>query len=71
MRSLKLGALGLLIVLTGIMLLWVTEALPREELRDLAPKAIGAVLVLVLASFAWSTLRGTPSDRDQTDKPVP
>jgi len=71
MKSLKVSALGLLVVLTGIMVLWITEAVPREELRNAAPKAIGVVLVLMLASFAWSTLRGAPPDRDHTDKPVP
>lgn len=53
------------------MLLWVTDALPRDELRDMAPKAIGAVLILTLASFAWSAMRGAPHERDSTDKPVP
>src|SRR6185503_12457885 len=53
MRSLRLGALGLLIVITGILLLWVTNAVPRADITDIAVKAIGAVLVLVLASFAW------------------
>jgi hypothetical protein len=70
MRSLKLGALGLLVVITGIMLLWVTDAVPRDDLKDIAPKAIGAVLVLVLASYVWSAMRGEPSG-DHTDKPVP
>jgi hypothetical protein len=71
MRSLKLGALGLLIVITGVMLLWVTDAVPRADLSDIALKAIGAVVVLVLASFAWDAVRGTPASSDSTDKPVP
>jgi len=71
MKPLKLGALSLLIVLTGILLLWVTEAVPRAELREMTPKAIGVVLVLILASYAWSVLRGEPTSTDHTDKPVP
>jgi len=71
MRSLRLGALGLLIVITGILLLWVTNAVPRADITDIAVKAIGAVLVLVLASFAWDAIRGTQPASDHTDKPVP
>jgi len=73
MRSLKLGSLGLLIVLTGVALLWVTNAIARENLTDVATKAVGAVIVLVLASLAWSMIRGDTSapTSDSTDKPVP
>ena len=73
MRSLKIGSLGLLIVMTGVALLWVTNAMPHEDLTDVAAKAVGAVVVLVLASLAWSMIRGdrsVPAD-DSTDKPVP
>ena len=70
MRSLKLGALGLLVVVTGIMLLWVTDAVPRDDLKDIAAKAIGGVIVLVLASYVWSLMRA-PGTTDHTDKPVP
>ena len=73
MRSLKIGSLGLLIVLTGVALLWVTDAMPHEDLTDVATKAVGAVVVLVLASLAWSVLRGdkATSTTDSSDKPVP
>jgi hypothetical protein len=72
MRSLKLGSFGLLIVLTGVALLWVTNAMPQEDLTDVATKAVGAVVVLVLASLAWSVLRGEKSaTTDSTDKPAP
>ncbi|HJQ22036.1 MAG TPA: hypothetical protein VJ867_16950 [Gemmatimonadaceae bacterium] len=70
MRSLKLGALALLVVVTGILLLWVTDALPAKDLRDLAPKAIGAVLILMLAGFAWDSFR-QPDHVDASDKPAP
>ncbi|HMC54020.1 MAG TPA: hypothetical protein VKH19_02520 [Gemmatimonadaceae bacterium] len=71
MRSLKLGALGLLVVITGVMLLWATNAVPRADIPDIAMKSIAAVLVLVLASFAWDAIHGTPASTDHTDKPVP
>lgn len=70
MRPLRLGALGLLIVVTGILLLWVTNAIPSKDLRDLAPKAIGAVVILVLASIAWDAFR-RPQHVDSSDKPAP
>ena len=71
MRIAKLGFLGALIVVTGLALLWVTEAVPHEDVREMAPKALGAVVVLVLAGLVWNALRGNPMERDETDKPVP
>ena len=71
MRIVKLGVLAALIVVTGLALLWVTEAVPRADLRDMAPKALGAVAILVIASYVWSILRGRTGAVDATDKPVP
>jgi hypothetical protein len=70
-RAVKIGVLAALIVVTGLALLWMTEAIPRADVREMTPKALGAVLVLVLASLAWSAVRGNPAGRDDTDKPVP
>jgi hypothetical protein len=71
MRAAKIGAVAALVVLTGLALLWVTEAVPRADIQDMAPKALGAVAVLVLAGILWSVLRGGAGARDDTDKPVP
>jgi hypothetical protein len=71
MRTAKLGAVAALIVLTALSLLWVTEFIPRDEISRAAPKAFGAVAILVLAGLAWSVLRGNPAERDETDKRVP
>jgi len=70
MRSAKLGLVGLLIVGTALTLLWITEAVPRSEVENAAPKALLAVGVLVIAGIVWSELRGSTSV-DDTDKRVP
>jgi hypothetical protein len=71
MRPAKLGILAALIVVTGLALLWVTEAVPRDDLWDMAPKALGAVAILTIAGIIWSSMRGSPHTRDDSDKPVP
>jgi len=71
MRTVKLGVLGALIVVTCLALLWVTEVVPRADIKDIAPKALGAVVVLVIASVVWSAISGKTSKMDNTDKPVP
>ncbi len=71
MRVLKLGAIAGLVVITGLALLWVTEAIPREDVRDIAPKALGAVLVLIVAGAVLVSVRGKSDVPDPTDKPVP
>jgi hypothetical protein len=71
MRIAKLGAVATLIVVTVLALLWVTEAMPRADVERMAPKAIGAIVVLVAAAVVLSMLRGSPTTRDDTDKPVP
>lgn len=71
MRSAKLGAVAALIVLAVVGVLWVTEAVPRDDLKDVAPKALGAILILVLAGVAWSAMRGPAGATDETDKKVP
>jgi hypothetical protein len=71
MRLAKLGALGALLVATCLGLLWITEAVPRDQLEDVALKALGAVAILVVAGFAWSAIRGRGAGADTTDKPVP
>ena len=70
MRSAKLGLVAALIVVTGLALLWITEAVPRADVEDMAPKALLALAVLVIAGIVWSMLRGTSSP-DDTDKRVP
>ena len=71
MRTAKLGVVAALIVLTALALLWVTEFIPRADIESAAPKAFGAVAVLIFAGLAWSILRGNPGERDETDKPAP
>jgi hypothetical protein len=71
MRSAKLGAVAALIVLAVVGVLWVTEAVPRDDLKDVAPKALGAILILVLVGVAWSAMRGPAGAADETDKKVP
>jgi len=70
MRSAKLGLAAVLIVMTGLTLLWVTEAIPRAEIERMAPKALLAVAVLVVAGILWSALRGSTTV-DETDKRAP
>lgn len=70
-RTLKLGLIGALIVLTVLGLLWVTEAIPRDDVAAMAPKALGAIVILILAAAAYSMLRGGSHQPDRTDKPVP
>ena len=65
------GAVAALIVLAVVGVLWMTEAVPRDDLQDVALKALGAILVLVLAGVAWSAMRGTTGTPDETDKKVP
>lgn len=71
MRVIKLGGIAVLIVSTSLALLWVTEAIPRADVRDIAPKALGAVLVVMLAGVVWAAFRGGTDLPDSTDKPVP
>ena len=71
MRIAKLGAVAALLVVTGLALLWVTEAIPRADVENMAPKALGAVVVLVIAGVVLSMMRGSSTTRDDTDKPVP
>ena len=71
MRAAKLGAVAALIVLAVMGVLWMTEAVSRDELPGLTFKALGAVLVLVLAGVAWTAVRGSVSGPDETDKKVP
>jgi hypothetical protein len=71
MRIAKLGVLAALIVLTILALLWVTEAVPREQLTDIAPKALGAILVLEVAALIWSRVRGRTRVSEGSEKPVP
>ncbi len=70
MRSAKLGLVGLLIVGTALTLLWITEAVPRNEVESAAPKALLALGVLVVAGIVWSALRGSTTV-DETDKRAP
>jgi hypothetical protein len=71
MRAAKLGTVAALIVLAVAGVLWMTEAVPRDDLQDVALKALGAILVLVLAGVAWSAMRGAHGAPDETDKKVP
>ena len=71
MRAAKLGAVAALIVLAVVGVLWMTEAVPRDDLQDVTLKALGAILVLVLAGVAWSAMRGPTATPDETDKKVP
>ena len=71
MRMAKLGAVATLIVVTILALLWVTEAMPRTDVENMAPKAIGAIVILVAAGVVLSMLRGSTTDTDDTDKRVP
>ena len=71
MRIAKLGLAGALIVFAGLALLWVTKAVPEKDVRDMAPKAFGAIAVLIVVGIVWTAVRGNTAERDETDKPVP
>ena len=71
MRAIKLGALGALIVAAALALLWITEAVPRADVASMAPKAFGAIAVLLVAGIALAAVRGDTSAPDSTDKRVP
>jgi len=71
MRALKLGAVAALVVAATPALLWVTAAIPRDDVADMAPKALGAVAVLVVAGILLGLFRVGATTPDQTDKPVP
>ena len=71
MRAIKFGALSSLLVAAVLALLWVTEAMPRSDVADMAPKAFGAIVVLVLTGVLLTALRGDARTPDNTDKPVP
>jgi len=71
MRIAKLGFAGALIVFAGLALLWVTKAVPEKDVRAMAPKAFGAIAVLIVVGLVWTAVRGNTAERDETDKPVP
>jgi hypothetical protein len=71
MRGLKLGAVAVLLVVAVLALLWVTEAVPRSDVADMAPKALAAVGILVVAGVALGAVAGRTDVPDQSDKPVP
>lgn len=67
----RVGVLTALVVLTVLALLWVTEAVPRDQIEAIAPKALAALAILVVAGLVGSALRGNADAPDSTDKPVP
>jgi hypothetical protein len=71
MRAIKLGAAAALLVVATLALLWITEAVPRADIAEMAPKALGALVVLIVAGVALAALSGKTSAPDNTDKPVP
>jgi len=71
MRALRLGAVAALVVAATLALLWVTGAVPRSDIADMAPKAMGAVAVLVVTGVLLGLFRARVDTPDQTDKPVP
>ena len=71
MRAAKLGALAALLAFAVIGVLWVTEAVPRQDLKDAMPKTLGAIAILVVVGIVVSLLRGQPGTPDETDKRVP
>lgn len=71
MRAAKLGALAALLAFAVIGVLWVTEAVPRQDLKDAMPKTLGAIAILVVAGVVWSLMRGEHGTPDETDKRVP
>jgi hypothetical protein len=71
MRALKLGAVAAVLVVTGLALLWVTGAIPRGDIAQMAPKALAAILVLTGAGAVLGAVVGRNDAPDSTDKPVP
>jgi len=71
MRAIKLGGVAALLVMAVLALLWITEAVPRADIAEMTPKALGGLLVLILAGVALRALTGRTSTPDSTDKPVP
>jgi hypothetical protein len=71
MRALKLGAVAAVIVVTGLALLWVTGAVQRGDIAQMAPKALAAILVLTAAGAVLGAIVGRNDASDSTDKPVP
>jgi len=67
----KLGAVATLVVAATLALLWMTGAVPGRDVADMAPRAFGAVAILVVAGVLLGALRGDRNAADSTDKPVP
>jgi hypothetical protein len=59
------------LVMAVLALLWITEAVPRSDIAEMAPKAFGALVVLIVAGVALDALSGKTNAPDSTDKPVP
>ncbi len=71
MRAMRLGGLAAVIVAAVLALLWITEAVPRSDVADMAPKALGAIAVIMVAGVVVTAIRGGTGSADGTDKPVP
>jgi hypothetical protein len=59
------------LVLSVLALLWVTEAVPRDDLAQMAPKALAALAVLIVAGALLGAIAGRNDAPDNTDKRVP
>ena len=71
MRIVRVWLLAGLVAVAILGVLWAAGILGGNDLRDAARMTFSAIIILALAHYAWTLVRGRASGPDRTDKPVP
>lgn len=71
MNVIKVWLLIGLVAVAILGVLWATEALTTDRVLEAGRMALSAIIILALAHYVWSVVRGHSSGPDKTDKPVP
>lgn len=71
MKVVKVWLLAGLVAAAVLGVLWATDVLVGDDLSRAARTTLTAILILALAHYAWTVIRGHGPGPDRTDKPVP
>lgn len=71
MKVMKVWLLAGLTAAAVLGVLWATDVLVGDDLARAARMTLTAILILGLAHYAWTVIRGHGPGPDRTDKPVP
>ena len=71
MKILRIWLLVGLVAVAALGVLWATDVLVGDDLQDATRMTLSALIILAVAHYAWTLVRGRAGGPDKSDKPVP